>query len=46
MDNEYTRKEKECPLIGEMCNYKSKNCERCICKEEEHQIKQAKEQQK
>lgn len=44
MDNEYTRKEKICPLIGEICNHKDKNCDRCIYEEEQWQIKQSKEE--
>ena len=27
-DNEYTRKEKICPLIGDYCNEEHKDCDR------------------
>lgn len=33
-DNEYTRKEKECPLIGDYCDEEHKNCDRCIAEED------------
>ena len=34
MDNEYTRKEKVCPLIGDYCNEEHKDCDRCIAEED------------
>lgn len=35
MDNEYTRKEVPCPLLGEeYCDQLDKNCNRCIAQEE------------
>lgn len=37
-DNEYTRKEKVCPLAGEYCNSEDKNCDRCIAEEEEWEV--------
>lgn len=33
-DNEYTRKEKECPQIGDYCDEEHKNCDRCIAEED------------
>ena len=33
-NNEYTRKEKVCPLIGDYCNEEHKNCDRCIAEED------------
>jgi len=33
-DNEYTRKEKVCPLIGDYCDEKHKNCDKCIAEED------------
>lgn len=34
MDNEYTRKEKVCPLISDYCNEELKNCDRCVAEED------------
>ena len=42
MDNEYTRREKLCLPIGEMCNREDKDCLVCIAKEELWQIEQSK----
>ena len=33
-DNEYTRKEQICPLVGDYCNEEDKNCDKCISDEE------------
>lgn len=33
MNNEFTRKEKVCPLIGDYCNEERKDCNRCIAEE-------------
>lgn len=33
-DNEYARKEKPCPLIGDYCNERHKDCNRCIAEED------------
>jgi hypothetical protein len=41
MDNQYTRKELKCPLLGDFCNGKDKNCDRCIMEEEEFQKSQS-----
>lgn len=40
MDNKYTRKEEDCPLIQQLCNKEDKNCNRCIGEEEEWQVKE------
>lgn len=32
--NEYIRKEKACPLIGDYCDEEHKNCDRCVSKED------------
>lgn len=40
MDNEYTKKEKECPLIAGFCTQEHKNCNICIAEEEEWQEEQ------
>lgn len=34
MDNEYTRKGKVCPLIGNYCNEEHKDCDRCVAEED------------
>ena len=34
MDNEYTRKGKVCPLIGDFCNEEHKDCDRCVAEED------------
>lgn len=33
MDNEFTRKEKECPIAGASCNQSHKDCNICIAEE-------------
>jgi len=33
MNNEYTRKETICPLIGEYCDREEKNCDICIAEQ-------------
>ena len=40
MDNEYTRKEKECPLVIGFCNQDHKDCNICIAAEEAWQEEQ------
>lgn len=37
MDNEFTRKEKPCPLSGELCDREDKDCNYCIAEEEKYQ---------
>lgn len=34
MDNEYARKEKVCPLIGDYCDEEHKDCDRCVAEED------------
>ena|GEM_PF-4110981 len=41
MDNEYTRREKICLLIGNMCDREDKDCSICIAEEELWQIEQS-----
>lgn len=36
MNNEYTRKEKICPLIGEYCDCEHMKCSCCITYEEDY----------
>lgn len=36
MDNEYTRKEKVCPLISDYCDCEHMNCTCCITYEEDY----------
>ena len=40
IDNEYTRKEVECPLVMGFCNEDHKDCNICIAEEEEWQREQ------
>lgn len=40
MDNEFTRKEKECPIAGALCNQDHKDCNICISIEEAYQEEQ------
>lgn len=34
IDNEYTRKEKVCPVIGDYCDEEYKDCDRCVAEED------------
>lgn len=34
MDNEYTRKENECPIFGNYCDREDKKCNICVSQEE------------
>lgn len=40
MDNQYTRKEKICPLANDYCNREDKDCNVCISKEDNYQLKE------
>ena len=44
MDNEYTRKEKQCPLIGDICDCFHKDCSLCILYEDQYQEEMCKEE--
>lgn len=37
VNNEFTRKEKPCPLSGELCDREDKDCNYCIAEEEKYQ---------
>lgn len=41
MDNEFTRKEVKCPLLGEYCNREDKDCNICIGEEMEFEATSA-----
>lgn len=41
MDNEFTRKEEICPLLGDYCDEEHKDCTRCVHEELDYEREQS-----